>query len=68
MLAYSCDFGGVLLIGISYAAVNLVSDLSGFHSTSEWGTVRNLMMAWVLTLPVAMLLSGLLFWGFRHIF
>ena len=27
-------FGGVLLIGISYAAVNLVSDLSGFHSTS----------------------------------
>ena len=27
-------FGGVLLIGISYAAVNLVSDLSGFHSPS----------------------------------
>src|SRR5579863_348169 len=27
-------FGGVLLIGISYAAINLVSDLSGFHSTS----------------------------------
>src|SRR5580700_10313230 len=27
-------FGGVLLIGISYAAVHLASDLSGFHSTS----------------------------------
>jgi PiT family inorganic phosphate transporter len=38
------------------------------HSGLQWGTVRNLLMAWVLTLPVAMLLSGLLFWGFRHIF
>src|SRR5271170_7344739 len=27
-------FGGVLLVGISYAAVNLITDLSGFHSTS----------------------------------
>jgi PiT family inorganic phosphate transporter len=38
------------------------------HSGLQWGTVRNLALAWVLTLPVAMLLSGLLFWGFRHIF
>jgi len=30
-------------------------------------TVRNLAMAWVLTLPVAMLLSGSLFWLFRHL-
>jgi PiT family inorganic phosphate transporter len=28
-------------------------------------TVRNLAMAWVLTLPAAMLLSGFLFWAFR---
>src|SRR5271157_4814348 len=27
-------FGGVLLIGISYTAVNLVSDLSGVHATT----------------------------------
>jgi PiT family inorganic phosphate transporter len=38
------------------------------HSGLQWATVRNLALAWVLTLPVAMLLSGLLFWGFRHIF
>jgi len=38
------------------------------HSGLQWGTVRNLLLAWVLTLPVAMILSGLLFWGFRHIF
>jgi PiT family inorganic phosphate transporter len=38
------------------------------HSGLQWATVRNLALAWVLTLPVAMILSGLLFWGFRHIF
>jgi PiT family inorganic phosphate transporter len=35
------------------------------HSGLEWSTVRNLLMAWVLTLPAAMLLSGFLFWLFR---
>jgi len=33
------------------------------HSGLQWATVRNLMMAWVLTLPVAMVLAGMLFWG-----
>src|SRR6204780_2374665 len=31
----------------------------------QWATVRNLAMAWVLTLPVSMCLSGTLFWAFR---
>ena len=30
----------------------------------QWATVRNLIMAWVLTLPVSILLSGTLFWAF----
>ena len=38
------------------------------HSGLQWGTVRNLLMAWALTLPVAMMLSGFLFWTFRKIF
>ena len=38
------------------------------HSGLQWGTVRNSMMAWVLTLPVAMTLSGFLFWTFRKLF
>jgi PiT family inorganic phosphate transporter len=36
------------------------------HSGLQWGTVRNLLMAWVLTLPAAMTLSGFLFVGLRH--
>ena len=34
----------------------------------QMSTVRNLALAWVLTLPVAMVLSGSLFWLFSHIF
>jgi PiT family inorganic phosphate transporter len=38
------------------------------HSGLQLSTLRNLAMAWVLTLPVAMLLSGGLYWLFRSIF
>jgi len=34
----------------------------------QWSTLRNLAMAWVLTLPCAILLSGTLYFIFRHIF
>ena len=34
----------------------------------QWGTVRNSLLAWVLTLPMAMMLSGFLFWTFRRVF
>lgn len=38
------------------------------HSGLQWSTVRNLAMAWVLTLPASMMLSGFLFWAFRRMF
>jgi len=38
------------------------------HSGLQWSTVRNLLLAWVLTLPVAMMLSGFLFFAFRKLF
>jgi inorganic phosphate transporter, PiT family len=31
-------------------------------------TVRNIVLAWVLTLPAAMLISGGLYWLFSHLF
>jgi inorganic phosphate transporter, PiT family len=34
----------------------------------QWNTVRSLVLAWVLTLPVSIVLSGLLYWVFRHVF
>jgi inorganic phosphate transporter, PiT family len=38
------------------------------HSGLQWATVRNLLMAWVLTLPASIVLAGFLFWGFRNVF
>jgi PiT family inorganic phosphate transporter len=38
------------------------------HSGLQWATVRNLLLAWVLTLPAAMTLSGFLFFAFDRLF
>jgi PiT family inorganic phosphate transporter len=37
------------------------------HSGLQMSTVRSLLMAWVLTLPVSILLSGSLFWLFTKL-
>jgi PiT family inorganic phosphate transporter len=34
----------------------------------QWSTIRNIAMAWVLTLPVAMILSGTLYYIFSKVF
>jgi PiT family inorganic phosphate transporter len=34
----------------------------------QWSTVRNIALAWVLTLPAAMALSGTLYFIFSHLF
>ena len=38
------------------------------HSGIQMSTIKSLAMAWVLTLPAAMLISGFLFWVFRSLF
>ena len=48
----------------SGVAGTMVANGSGM----QWSTVRNLALAWVLTLPAAMMISGLLFFIFRQIF
>ena len=37
-------------------------------SGMQWSTLGSIALAWVLTLPAAMLLSGTLFFIFRHVF
>jgi PiT family inorganic phosphate transporter len=38
------------------------------RSGLQWATIMNMILAWVLTLPAAITLSGALFWIFRHTF
>lgn len=33
----------------------------------QWSTIRSLCMAWIMTLPASMAISGSLYWAFRHI-
>jgi PiT family inorganic phosphate transporter len=37
------------------------------HSGLQWATVRNLLMAWVLTLPISIALAGSLYWLLRSL-
>jgi inorganic phosphate transporter, PiT family len=46
----------------SGVAGTMVANGSGL----QWATIRNILMAWVFTLPAAALLAGCLFWGMRH--
>src|SRR5580658_6043710 len=48
----------------SGVAGTMVANGSGM----QWSTIRSIAMAWVLTLPAAMIMSGLLFIIFRQIF
>jgi len=45
----------------SGVAGTMVANKSGL----QWGTVRNLLMAWILTLPVSIALAGSLYWLLR---
>jgi inorganic phosphate transporter, PiT family len=47
----------------SGVAGTMVANRSGL----QWGTVRNLIMAWVLTLPVSIALAGGLYWLLRTV-
>jgi PiT family inorganic phosphate transporter len=46
----------------SGVAGTMVANRSGL----QWATVRNLLMAWVLTLPVSIALAGALYWLLRN--
>jgi inorganic phosphate transporter, PiT family len=48
----------------SGVAGTMVANGSGM----QWSTIRSIAMAWVLTLPAAMIMSGVLFLIFRQIF
>ncbi|MET0937181.1 MAG: inorganic phosphate transporter [Luteibacter sp.] len=48
----------------SGVAGSMVANGSGL----QWGTVRSMLMAWVLTLPVSIALAAGLFWLLRHVF
>ena len=64
--------GAADLFGMPVSTTHVLSSgvagtMAANHTGLQWATVRNLLMAWVLTLPASILLAGLLFWGFSRI-
>jgi PiT family inorganic phosphate transporter len=62
----AADWFGLPVSTTHVLSSGVAGTMTANHSGLQWSTVRSLAMAWVLTLPVAILLSGTLFWVFRH--
>jgi PiT family inorganic phosphate transporter len=46
----------------------IAGSMAANGSGLQWSTIRNIALAWVLTLPAAMILSGCLYFMFSHLF
>jgi inorganic phosphate transporter, PiT family len=65
--------GAADLFGLPVSTTHVLSSgvagtMAANGSGLQWSTVRNLLMAWVLTLPAAIVLSGLLYVLFVNVF
>ena len=65
--------GAADIYGLPVSTTHVLSSgvagtMAANRSGLQMATIRNLLMAWVLTLPAAILLSGGLYWLFSHLF
>lgn len=64
----AADMFGLPVSTTQVLSSGVAGTMTANRSGLQWSTVRNLLMAWVLTLPIAILLSGSLYWLFSHLF
>jgi inorganic phosphate transporter, PiT family len=64
----AADMFGLPVSTTHVLSSGVAGTMAANRSGLQWGTLRNLLMAWVLTLPAAIVLSGVLYWLFRHVF
>jgi PiT family inorganic phosphate transporter len=72
-LVAMATIGAADMFGLPVSTTHVLSSgvagtMAANRSGLQWGTIRNLLMAWVLTLPMAIVLSGSLYWLFTQIF
>ena len=63
----AADWFGMPVSTTHVLSSGVAGTMAANHSGLQWGTVCNLAMAWVLTLPASFVLAGFLFWLFRQI-
>src|SRR5262245_38420837 len=64
----AADFYGLPVSTTHVLSSGVAGTMAASGSGLQWSTVRNMLMAWVLTLPVAILLAGILFTIFDRLF
>jgi PiT family inorganic phosphate transporter len=72
-LVAAATIGAADMFGLPVSTTHVLSSgiagtMAANGSGLQWSTVRNIAMAWVLTLPIAMMLSGFLYYVFASIF
>jgi PiT family inorganic phosphate transporter len=63
----AADFYGLPVSTTHVLSSGVAGTMAANHSGLQWGTMRNLLMAWVLTLPVSIGLAASLFWAFSKL-
>ena len=64
----AADMYGLPVSTTHVLSSGIAGTMAANGSGLQWATVRNIILAWVLTLPAAIILSGGLFVLFRHLF
>jgi PiT family inorganic phosphate transporter len=63
----AADWFGLPVSTTHVLSSGVAGTMAANHSGLQWSTVRNLAMAWILTLPCSIILSATLFWVFRSL-
>jgi PiT family inorganic phosphate transporter len=72
-LVAAATIGAADVLGLPVSTTHVLSSgvagtMTANGSGLQMSTIRNLLMAWVLTLPAAIMLSGFLYWAFSQMF
>jgi len=64
----AADIYGLPVSTTHVLSSGIAGTMAANGSGLQWATIRNIAMAWVLTLPAAMIISGVLYYLFSHVF
>jgi PiT family inorganic phosphate transporter len=64
----AADIYGLPVSTTHVLSSGIAGTMAANGSGLQWATIRNIAMAWILTLPAAMIISGTLYYLFSHLF
>ena len=64
----AADYFGLPVSTTHVLSSGVAGTMAANRSGLQWETVRNLGLAWILTMPASIILAGFLFWLFRTAF